>query len=161
MTPLDHLHPATVHFPIALLLAASATGLLYIFWRPRADLRIVTWWGVIAGWLAAVAALFSGVFAQRNLPPDAPFRSVLNWHISAGVATLIVYGVVLYLRWLHQSERARQQREKSGRNYADILDDPQRRSVIVLLLIAGAVCVLLSGWNGGQLVYVWGVNVAQ
>ena len=161
MTPIDHLHPATVHFPIALLLAASAAGLLYIFWRPRVDLRIVTWWGLIAGWLAAVVAVFSGVLAQRNLPPDAPYRSVLNWHISAGVATLILYGAVLYLHWLYQSARARRQREKNGRNFADILDDPQRRSVIAVLLIAGAVCVFLSGWNGGQLVYQWGVNVVR
>ena len=41
----------------------------------------------------------------------------------------------------------------------DLLLLPSARLWLSALLITGALLVLLSGWNGGQLVYVWGVNV--
>lgn len=155
MQLLDHLHPAFVHFPIAFLLAGSASGLLHLWGRPSNELRTVAWWALTAGWIACLVAVLTGVLAQRNLPPDAAYRGILNWHISAGLAVWVVYGALLYMQWL------RWMRSKRGNKTVDLLDDPQQRMVTTLLLIVGAALVCLSGWNGGVLVYEWGVNVAR
>ncbi|MGL4649543.1 MAG: DUF2231 domain-containing protein [Caldilineaceae bacterium] len=163
MDLLLHLHPATVHFPIALLWVTSAAGLVYLYWKPLPLLRALTWGTLAVGWIACGVAIFTGLLAQSGLPPQAPYRGVLNWHISAGLGVLVVYGAIVYLAWLAQRRPARRVRAGSGPASpppADLLDDPARRTLVTVLLVAGALLVLVTGWNGGQLVYVWGVNVA-
>ena len=110
-----HLHPPIVHFPIALCLFASVAALLYLDRRPHPALRSLTWWPMLVGWLATLLAVLSGLYDQRNLPPGAPYQSVLNWHIGTGLALLVVYGWLLYRRWTFntaksQRDRARQRR---------------------------------------------------
>ncbi len=168
MRILDHLHPSVVHFPIALLIVASAAGLLYIAGRPRAlvrspaqgTVRLLIWTAMVLGWIACGAAVLTGLLAQAGLPVRAPYRGVLNWHTAGGLAALVVYGALLYLAWLQMGPRARKERARRGRpETLDLLDDPARRGLVAALLVLGAALVFLTGFNGGQLVYVWGVNV--
>jgi len=164
MELIRHLHPATVHFPIALLLVASAAGLAYLFWRPLPMLRVLFQATLVLGWIACAVALLTGLLAQSGLAPQAPFRPVLNLHISAGIATLLVYGLLMYLGWIQRARAARPPRKGlriSSPPPAELLDDPARRGLSATLLILGALLVLATGWNGGQLVYVWGVNVLR
>lgn len=159
MNPINHLHPSVVHFPIALLCIGSATGLAYLFFWPRPELRLVTWLALLLGWIACAAAVLTGLIAQSGLPPDAPYRAVLNRHIGAGFAVLAVYGLLLYRRLIYGSARARKStggKETAGR---DLLDDPARRLWNALLLLVGLASVVFTGWNGGELVYRWAVNV--
>jgi uncharacterized membrane protein len=156
-----HLHPPTVHFPIALLIVASAAGLLYLYGRRLPALLILTWWTMSAGWLAGGVAVLTGLLAQSGLPPAAPYRGVLNWHTGTGLALLVVYGWLLYRRWLFSKPSAQRARQRTGVNYSDLLDDPQARFGCTLLLILGMSLVVASGWNGGRLVYEWGVNVTR
>jgi uncharacterized membrane protein len=114
-----------------------------------------------AGWIAAGVAILTGLLAQSGLPPAAPYRGVLNWHIGTGLATFVVYGWLLYRRWLFSKPGAQRARQHTGANYADLLDDPHARFGCTLLLIVGMSLVVASGWNGGRLVYEWGVNVAR
>lgn len=162
MDLIDHLHPSVVHFPIALLLVSSATGLVYLFFWPRVELRLITWVSMALGWIACGAAILSGLLAQSGLSPQAPYRSVLNLHIGTGLAALVLYGSLLYQMWRLRGTRAQRERERRGLPAVeDLLDDRSRRWLTALLLAAGAVLVGLTGFNGGQLVYVWGVNVMQ
>ena len=46
------LHPMLVHFPIVLLFVTSTARLAYLYWRPLPELRIITWWSLLPGWLA-------------------------------------------------------------------------------------------------------------
>jgi hypothetical protein len=41
------------------------------------------------------------------------------------------------------------------------LQQPTLRLRVTLLLLFGIGLILASGWNGGKLVYTWGVNVLQ
>lgn len=159
MTLLEHLHPATVHFPIALLLVGSMAALAHPFRPFGLGLRTTAWPLLGLGWLGALVAVLTGLIAQRGLPPDAPYRAVLNWHIGCAVAQLVVYGLLLYQGWLYRSARARKRRAAAGRTGDDLLDDPQARWWVTLLLLAGMLAVFATGWNGGILVYEWGVNV--
>lgn len=153
------LHPALVHFPIAFLLLASASGLLYLHWQPHPTLLLLTWWSMRLGWLGVGAAVLSGLLAQSGLPPQAPYQSVLNWHIGTGLALLVSYGLLVYQQWVYGSARAQKQRARTGLTTTELLDDPKAKVWVTLLLVAGIVLLFASGWNGGRLVYEWGVNV--
>jgi len=159
-----NIHPATVHFPIAFLLLASSAGLLYLYWRPLEVLRTLTWWPMLLGWLGTLVAMGTGLLAQSDLPPQAPYRTVLNWHITSGLALWVLYGLVLYWQWLLRKKPAA--RKKSSASAAspdllppDLLQRPEARLRLTFLLLVGIGLVLASGWNGGQLVYTWGVNI--
>jgi uncharacterized membrane protein len=148
------LHPATVHFPIALLLVGSLAGLLYLWWDQRPELRILTWWLLMLGWVGAGVAALTGLLAQGNLPPQAPYTVVLNGHISSGLALIVVYAALFYRVWLHRNRRR-------VTDPTDLLDVPGARLWLTLLLLLGMALVALGGWLGGQLVYTWGVNVGE
>jgi uncharacterized membrane protein len=156
-----HLHPASVHFPIALLSLASVAGLVYLSGRRHALLPPLIWGLMILGWIGGVVAVLTGLLAQSGLPPQAPYRNVLNWHIGSGLALLVVYGLLLYWRWLFSSTRAQKARMRTGNTAADLLDDPTGRFGFTVLLVLGLGLVIASGWNGGRLVYDWAVNVTR
>ncbi len=146
------LHPAVVHFPIALLLVGSAAALLYLYGLRRAGLVPFSWWLLLLGWISALAAILSGLLAQSGLPPRAPYRDTLNWHIGTGMAVAVVYAVLLYVWWLR--------RPREGRPSAQqLLDDAGARLWVTILLVIGMLLVVASGWNGGRLVFEFGVNV--
>ncbi len=163
------LHPALVHFPIAFLIAASLAGLAYIHWQRLESLRIITWWAMGAGWFSLIAAIITGLIAQGALPPDAPYRLLLNWHTTTGLALAVLYADVLYRGWLHNSgagKKPRAQRPATKGEAAppprvEFLAEPGRKWLLSLELAAGILIILVSGWLGGELVYTWGVNVMK
>ncbi|MBK8050309.1 MAG: DUF2231 domain-containing protein [Anaerolineales bacterium] len=158
MTPLDHFHPAVVHFPIALLLTGSVVALVQLYRSGPLDLRVTAWVLLAVGGLGAIGAVVTGLFAQSALPPDAPYRSTLNWHIGPGLLQLVIYGGLLYWGWLYRGY-ANARRAAAGRTEIDLLDDRRARPWVTLLLLLGMAAVALTGWNGGLLVYQWAVNV--
>jgi len=146
------LHPAVVHFPIALLLGGSAAGLLYLAGLRRDDLRVLTWWPLRLGWIGGAVAMLTGLLAQRELPPQAPYTDVLNNHIGVSWALLVVYAGILYRHWLFSSKRR-------ANDPDDLLDLAAARGWLAAAFVAGSILVLADGWLGGELVYTWGVNV--
>lgn len=159
------LHPATVHFPIALLLLACAAGLLHLYWRQHEVLRILTWWPLLLGWIGNGVAILTGLLAQSGLPPQAPYRAILNWHVTTGFALWALCGILLYRWWLQGKAGKRSRRRANspdGQEPAtDLLREPSARLMLTLLFSLLIILVLASGWNGGKLVYEWGVNVVQ
>ncbi len=151
MINLITLHPATNHFPIALLLVGSLAGLLYLWWQKRPEFRMLTWWLLILGWISAAVATLTGLLAQGNLPPQAPYSATLNWHITSTLALLVVYGAIFYRLWLYRNRR-------HAADPADLLDLPSARIWLTALLLTGIALVFVGGWLGGELVYTWGVN---
>ena len=130
----------------------SAAGLLYLYGLRRAGLVPFTWWLLLLGWIGARAAILTGLLAQSGLPPHAPYRDTLNWHIGTGIAVAVVYAVLLYVWWLR--------RPREGRPSAQqLLDDAGARLWVTILLVIGMLLVVASGWNGGRLVFEFGVNV--
>ncbi len=99
------LHPATVHFPIALLLVGSLAALLYLYGSPRPVLRVMAWGSLRIGWASTGLAILTGLLAQSGLPPQAPYTAVLNWHIGTGFALLVIYGAPIYRAWVFRNRR--------------------------------------------------------
>jgi uncharacterized membrane protein len=142
-----NLHPATVHFPIALLLVSSLFTLIYLR-RGTRSVETSAYHMLLVGWLmGVVAALSGGLDAYRQLSgPDAP-RTVdlLNWvnaHAAVNIVALVVYGQALLLR----------------RRHPNLLDDLAARRGYLLLHGSGAALILIGGWLGGQLVYTLGLG---
>jgi len=160
MDVLNHLHPAIVHFPIALLLVGSVVALAHLYHWTAGELRPVAWFMLAVGWFGGIAAVLSGLVAQSGLPPDAPYRDVINWHIGTGLGQLVLFWFLLYRGWIYRTTRARTARAVRGRHNVDLLDDPSARMWVTVVLLAGILLIVATGWNGGILVYQWGVNVA-
>ena len=135
-----NLHPAVVHFPIALLILGSLSGILYLYWRSLPQLHTLMWWPLFIGWIGTTIAILTGLIDQSGLPPQPPYQYILNWHIGTGLGQWVVYGWLFYQRWLYGSQKAQKARAKQGHSYTDILDDPSKRVFITILLILGIIC---------------------
>ena len=151
-------HAAVVHFPIALLICGSLALLGSIHRWPRVELRIIGWGLLLPGWLALLAAIVSGIVSQGALPPDAPYRPLLNWHTGSGLALAVIYGDLVYRGWLLWTRR----NEREGEDWiwlGDILSGGGGNWRFTVQLLVGIGLVVFSGWLGGQLVYEFGAGV--
>ncbi len=140
--PMYALHPAVVHFPIALLLLNLVLTLRHLR-RPDPFWERAAYGALVLGWWGALAAVASGILAAALAwPVEAGVLTWLNSHAVLGFALLVVYGRALLRR----------------RREPDVLAGPGRRPYLLLLLL-GAGLLLLDGWIGGHMVYRLGVGV--
>ena len=135
------LHPMFVHFPIALYLLGVLLTLGYL-WRRTPDYERFAYWTFLLAWIGVIAAAVAGLVDQGPLGPEDPRRPTINNHIPAGVAMLIINGLVVYYRF----------------RWADVLTS-SRRWFYLALMAAGVVTLVLTGWLGGELVYSLKVGI--
>jgi uncharacterized membrane protein len=132
------IHPAIVHFPIALTTVGALAGLLYIFVR-RDWLR---WFAPVLLSLAlmgAVAAYFSGEAAKDRAEEAGVPVNVMEQHEGTGLWALGTIGMACLLSWaMHLRRRG------------------VWISAFVALVAAGL--VLWNGHLGGKLVFVHGAG---
>lgn len=100
LVPPWEIHPATVHFPIALLLAGVALE-LYAWWRGRQDLARIAYGILVAGVLTGVLAASSGFLAFYTLPAThtEEAHTIMYWHLWLQVAAIVVFSSVVLARW--------------------------------------------------------------
>lgn len=100
------LHPAVVHFPIALLIVAAVIEIARTLWRkprsPNAALPIV--------WLAAISAIVAAALGWINAehePHGESIADTLFWHRWLGVAVAVIASLAALLsladRWWHRA----------------------------------------------------------
>lgn len=141
MTFFGHpLHPMTAHFPIAFYLLGVLLTLAYL-WRGQTDYERFAYWSFILSWLAALVSSLVGLIDQNQLELADPRRNNVNTHITAGVALIIINGLLLYMRL----------------RWADVLT--RRHWSYLGLMALGIVAVLATAWLGGELVYRLRVGV--
>src|SRR5215510_10484014 len=130
------LHPILGAFPIGLWMFSLVCDLLYQFGH-EGIWSLMAWYAMAAGLLGALAAAVPGVidfFAITD--PRAGRVALLHLAINAGL--VLLFGVNAWLRTLLSSA-----------------------SMIPLLLsVVGIAGLTVSGWLGGELVYVHRVGVA-
>ncbi len=129
------LHPAVVHFPIALYLLGVLLTAGYL-WRRAPDTERFAYWAFVLAWAGVGAAALLGLVDQASLSPGDPRRDTINNHITGGVALLILNGLVVYYRF----------------RWKDVLTG-SRRWQYLGLMAAGTAAVILTGFWGGELVY--------
>ena len=130
-------HPALVHFPIALLLSATIADLAWLAGvTPDTHIGAVLMAGGLTGGLLAMGAgLVDLIKLDQKLVPHAMV------HASFVSLAWLVYGIALYLR------------KDSLTSSATLSGQAVAASLVGALLLA------FGGWLGGRLVYTFGANV--
>ena len=141
---LYHLHPAAVHFPIALLaLGAAAAGLRLRKNAPEWLLKAESWllW---LGTLSVWAALGLGLLAEKTAPHVPLAWEVLAEHEELAWWTCAVFSALSGLRLFAV---------RTGR------DEGKARAAQVLFWMIGLGLLFATAMHGGELVFGFGVGV--
>ncbi|MBX6341682.1 MAG: DUF2231 domain-containing protein [Thermomicrobiaceae bacterium] len=133
------LHPAIVHFPIALLLVSLALDLAGMALR-RADLARA---GLIAFALGSIGAAASALSGPEEAVRDAAALPALHRHEAFAAATIALCLALFWLRIGHRGGR---------RARGKLL------SLTLSLLTAASIAA--TGYYGGRLVYDHAVGIA-
>jgi|SRR5215813_4257099 len=129
------LHPILVAFPIGLWLFSLVCDLVHQFSHEKIW-SVMAWYAMVAGLLGALAAAVPGVidfFAITD--PRAGRVALLHLAVNAGL--VLLFGVNAWLRTLLSPTSM----------------------VPLLLSVVGIAGLTVSGWLGGELVYVHRVGV--
>ena len=133
------LHPAVVHFPIALLLSATAADVVRVAGLTN-DVHIAAVLmagGLIMGLVAMAAGLVDFIKLDEAVVPHA------QRHVVVVGSAWLGYAIALYLR-------------------RDILSGgTDVGSVSLAVSLISALVLALGGWLGGRLVYTFGANVER
>lgn len=134
-------HPAIVHFPVALVTLSVVADFIAYFAR-SSSLGTAAWWALAGGAIGAAIAIPAGLFDmnREKIAHDAHAR--VHTHMKVGLVLFTAIAVLAIWRW---------------RIYIDSGDGPGWGYLIA------ALCVLVlthfQGWLGGELVYSHGVGV--
>lgn len=134
------IHPALVHFPIALLLCGVALD-LYAWWRRRVDLEPVATGLLVAGVLTGVLTALAGFLAWWTMPSSHTEEAhvLMYWHLGLQVASIVLFAWVALVRW---------RRQQSSPSYTSR----------IIGLIATALLVV-GAYLGGHVVYHGGAGI--
>ena len=131
------LHPALVHFPVALWTASlaadgAALAMGAAFWGPAA------WWCLVAGLAGAALAATAGFVDYSLLPPKHPGFRAATAHMLTMSFSALCFLVSLLLRGGPASAAG---------------------AGAVIFSVLGFLALVGGGWLGGTLVYRFGVAV--
>lgn len=129
------IHPALVHFPIALLVSSFAADATYAF-ASIERLRDAGWWMLVAAALTVAPAVLAGFIDMRRASLSEEVHVRVHRHMRVGTALLGVIVALAVWRWTYFAE--------------------PRGPLTMLYLDASFLAVALAafqGWLGGELVY--------
>jgi uncharacterized membrane protein len=134
-------HPMIIPFPIALWIFSLVADVIYL-WRGSAVWRdYIAFYSLLAGIVGAVVAAVPGFVDWLSIR-DTEVKGIADWHARLNVIALLVFVADFYLRtsggmrWV-------------GGSY----------TIPLLLSVLGVILIIISGWLGGEMVYVHGVAV--
>lgn len=135
------IHPMLVVFPIGLWVAALVFDIVHAF-TGNPVWRTLAFWNIAGGIVGALAAAVPGLIDYSEMQGRA--RRIANWHMALnfGVTGLFVVNWLLRTDW--------------GARF--ISSDSW---IPFALSVVGNVVLAVSGWLGGEMVYVERVGVAE
>lgn len=132
------IHPALVHFPIALLLSGVALDLV-AWWRGKQLLVDAATWLLIAGSATGLLAANFGLLAFYTAPHANEVHQLMFWHPAIAVLSLTLFIYVAVVRWMRRGIK------------------PAVWARLIGLL--GAVTLTIAGYLGGYIVYHGGAGI--
>jgi uncharacterized membrane protein len=133
------IHPMLVVFPIGLWVTALVFDVVYAF-TGNPLWRTLAFWNLVGGIVGALAAAVPGLIDYSEMTGRA--RRIANWHmaLNLGVTALFVVNVLLRTTW--------------GSRFID-----GNSWIPLALSVIGNAVLGVSGWLGGEMVYVERVGV--
>lgn len=129
-------HPMLIPFPIALWIFSLASDLIFLFGFGGPLWKDVALYTMIGGIIGGLAAAIPGYVDYRTLTDPVVVR-VAQLHMVINVGLVLLFSVNAGLRLLNGPEAL----------------------LPVFLSVLGVAALGVSGWLGGELVYVQGVAV--
>jgi uncharacterized membrane protein len=139
-------HPLVVHFPIALVLAATVLLLAARLLRSEslaASAATVGTWNLCLGTAAAVFALGSGLGAVLNLDVGAAAHQAISLHLKWAMVTTLLLLLLAVWRGAGSASRSRPS------------------WLFLVLLLAASAALAMTAYRGGKNVYEYGVGVKK
>lgn len=134
------IHPMLIPFPIALWTFSLIADLIYV-WRDNPAWEWIAFYTLAGGILGAVLAAVFGIIDYFSIR-DRKVSRIAAWHARINVLALVLFAASFYLR------------TNSG---AGVIGGGM--TIPLALSILGVICITISGWLGGELVYKHGVAV--
>ncbi len=167
-------HPLLLHFPVALL-AVGTVALIISLLRPGLTHQIAFEGfinGVMAlGYAGLVLTVVTGLFDMQASPKTQAREGwivIAVLHILTGVSLMVVYGSLLYRRFVflpptpHPATTTEPEIPTNITQPDLITRTETRRPDWLSLVLAGLGLILLivAGWLGGTLVYEYRVGIS-
>ena len=139
------LHPAIVHFPIALITAALILHGIQL-WKPNWLSRVVGLWLMGLATISAIAAVLTGQKeATKASGIGYPTETLVLMERHETIGNIVVWGSILFfIGWIYLFLKYKN----------DIRLDRLALAFLLLLFMI----VTISAYTGGQLVYIHGVG---
>jgi len=129
-----------IPFPIALWTFSLIADLIYV-WRGNPAWGWIAFYTLAGGILGALLAAVFGIIDYFSIR-DKKVSQIAAWHARINVLALLLFAASFYLR------------TNSGAGGIG-----GSMTIPLALSIIGVVCITVSGWLGGELVYKHGVAV--
>jgi uncharacterized membrane protein len=146
MSPWPSWHPLVVHFPIALILTATALLLAARLLRNEslaASAATVGTWNLCLGAVAALFALGTGLGAVLDLDVSAAARQAISSHLKWAMFTTLLLLLLAVWRGAGTESRSRPS------------------WLFLVVLIAASAALAFTGYRGGKNVYEYAVGVRK
>src|SRR5690606_21895497 len=97
------LHPAIVHFPIALITIAALFAVLSLFFK-KEFFKGAAFWNLLIGVVCAIAAVLIGFMEEQNLVHNDEIHQTLVKHKFTGFGILIFSFILLTWGWVRKNK---------------------------------------------------------
>lgn len=139
-------HPILVVFPIALFILSFIFDIVH-YWTDNGLWATISFWNMVAGIVGALAAAVPGLIDYLKLDMSSDARQTATVHMVMNLMLVGLYVVNAILRY-------------------DAVDTAVVQAAAVptlpfILSIFGVVLLSISGWLGGQLVYIHHLGVHE
>lgn len=135
-------HPAVVHYPIALVPVSVVADLLARV-TGSASLRATGWWALLGAAVGAALTLVAGLADMSRVEIEDAAHERIHTHMKVGFVLFTLIAGLTVWRWLIYDE------PRSGPGWGYLA-----AAAVVLAL------TIFQGWLGGELIYSDGVGVA-
>lgn len=133
------MHPFLTHFPMALL-PVSLLGDVLEAWNGGGFWREFSFWCLAIGLVVSLPVFITGLIDFVSIPPGGPRERIAMRHMMVMIAAIALFAGSFFVR------------------FGKTAPGDGILAIALALSGLGFIALLYGGWNGGELVYRYGVG---